>query len=319
MRARLAPLVLGLGLVACKGNRHSKLTDDAAVGSGSADPAVLAAQFDKKCVGGDLEACRNLGVMYSEGTGVSPDPRRATALFGQACTGGNLSACNHLGLALAEGMGVDKNPQRAADVYQKACDGGYKLSCRNLGLMLRDGRGVPQDLARAETLLDKACKGNVPFACTNAGDLDAAMAQKAGGSPAGHWKSAINHYKSGCDAGDPTACRAIGLAYLEGKGLPKSPSAAAVWLERACLPDDPVACRLLGVMVTQGVGVPKADVERGKQLLTRACDAKDDEACRLLKLASDPAAGDAGVENALGSNLGSAIGSGGGSDTSAPH
>ena len=54
------------------------------------------------------------------------------------------------------------------------------------------------------------------------------------------------------------------------------------------MPDDPVACRLLGVMVVQGVGVTK-DVERGKQLLTRACDAKDDEACRIVKLANEPA------------------------------
>src|SRR5262249_54393370 len=159
------------------------------------------------------------------------------------------------------------------EVYQKACDGGYKLSCRNLGLLLRDGRGVPADLQRAEALLDKACKGQVPFACTNVGDLDALLAQRGG---AGRWKQAVAHYKLGCDSGDPTACRQLGILFLEGKGLPRSTSAAAVWLERACLPDDPVACRLLGAMVMQGIGVPR-DVERGKQLLQRACDAKDEE------------------------------------------
>jgi TPR repeat protein len=200
------------------------------------------------------------------------------------------------------------------EVYQKACDGGYRLSCRNVGLMLRDGRGVPQDLERAAKLLDKACKGNVPFACTNAGDLDSTLAQKGSGGAAAHWKQAIAHYKLGCDAGDPTACRAIGLAYLDGKGLPRSPSAASVWLERACQPDDPVACRLLGVMALQGVGVAK-DVERGKQLLTRACDAKDDEACRLMKLATEPAAGDAGAPNALPD----AAAEGSDRGTSAPH
>src|SRR5258708_7663542 len=76
--------------------------DDAAVGEGGIDPAELAGRYDRKCVGGDLEACRSLGVMYAEGTGVSPDPRRATVLFGQACNGGNLPACNYLALALAE-------------------------------------------------------------------------------------------------------------------------------------------------------------------------------------------------------------------------
>jgi TPR repeat protein len=85
-----------------------------------------------------------------------------------------------------------------------------------------------------------------------------------------------------------------------------------------------VACRLLGVMALQGAGVAK-DVERGKQLLTRACDAKDDEACRLLKLANDPAAADAGVPNALPGDasapnlLPDAAGDGSDRGSSAPH
>jgi hypothetical protein len=256
--------------------------EDAQVGDGGLDPVELAVWFDRKCVVGDLEACRNLGVMYAEGTGVSPDPRRATALFGQACNRGNMPACNHLALALAEGLGVEREPSKAVEVYQRACDGGYTLACRNLGLMLRDGRGVTADLARAEVLLDKACQGGVPFACTNAGDLDAARAIKGGTA---RYRAMIAHYKQGCDAADPTACRQLGIAYLEGKGLPRSSSAAAVWLERACLPDDPVACRLLGAMKLQGIGVTR-DAERGKQMLVRACDAKDEEACRLLKLAT---------------------------------
>jgi len=271
--------------------------EDAGTGDGGIDPAELAGPLDKKCNGGDLEACRSLAVMYAEGTGVSPDPPRATSLFRQACNGGNLPACNHLALALAEGMGVERQPQKAVEVYQRACDGGYKLACRNLGLMLRDGRGIAADSTRAEALLDKACKGGVPLACTAAGDLDAARAIKGG---AARYKEMIAHYKQGCEAGDPTACRQLGVAYLDGKGVPKSASAAAVWLERACMPDDPVACRLLGIMKLQGAAL---DVARGKQLLVRACDAKDDEACRTLKAASETAVpDDAGV-----------VGSGGGS------
>ena len=107
--------------------------EDAPVATnGSEDPAEQAAHFDRKCVGGDLEACRQLGVMYAAGTGVSPDLRRSTALFVQACSGNNLAACNALALALAEGIGVERQPVKAIDVYQKACDAGYKLACRNL-------------------------------------------------------------------------------------------------------------------------------------------------------------------------------------------
>jgi TPR repeat protein len=283
--------------IGCSSKSTRLPPDDAAIGDGGLDPVELAGRYDRKCVGGDLEACRSLGVMYAEGTGVSPDPRRATTLFTQACNGGNLPSCNHLALALAEGMGVERQPAKAVEVYQKACDGGYKLACRNLGLMLRDGGGVPADLPRAEALLDKACKGGAPFACTYAGDLDAVRAIKGGAS---RTKDMIAHYKLGCDAGDPTACRQIGLAYLDGKGVQRSVSTAAVWLERACVPDDAIACRVLGVMKLQGVGLPR-DVERAKQMLTRACDAKDDEACRVLKAATEgsaPPPDDAGGSDA---------------------
>ncbi|HEX2686847.1 MAG TPA: tetratricopeptide repeat protein [Kofleriaceae bacterium] len=279
--------------IGCSSKATKPPPEDAPAGDGGLDPVEIAGRLDRQCVGGNLEACRNLGVMYAEGTGISPDPRRATALFDKACAGGNMPACNYFALALAEGIGVERQPVKAVEVYQKACDRGYKLACRNLGLMLRDGRGVAVDLVRAEPLLDKACKGGVPFACTNAGDLDAARAVKGG---AARYKEMVAHYKQGCDSGDPTACRQIGIAYLEGKGLPKSTSAAAVWLERACMPDDPVACRLLGVMKLQGIGLAR-DVEHGRQMLARACDAKDDEACRVLKtLADSPGdADDAGV------------------------
>lgn len=287
-------LALAIGAVGCKDRSKPRLTDDQPWrDAGIVDPAEQAAAFDKQCVAGDLEACRQLATDYLEGKGVSQDLRRATTLFAQACYGNNMPACNALALAYSEGIGIPKDPQRAIESYQKACDGGYTPACRNLGLVFRDGRGVPADLARAELLLDKACRGGVPFACTNAGDLEAMLAVK---SP-GRMKRAVAHYKHGCDSGDPTACRQLGIAYLEGKGLPRSPTAAAVWLQRACVPDEAVACRLLGAMLIQGTGVPR-DPERGKQLLARACDAKDDEACRMLQKLSEPPAGDAGVPGA---------------------
>lgn len=295
--------------IGCSSRSSKPSIEDAGTGDGGVDPVELAGLYDRQCVGGDLEACRDLGVMYSEGTGVSRDLQRAAKLFVQACNGGNLSACNNLALAYLEGIGIERQPTKAAEVYQKACDGGYKLACRNLGLMLRDGRAMPADLARAAALLDRACKGGVPFACTNAGDVDAMRAIKGG---AARYKEMLGHYKQGCDAGDPTSCRQLGIAYLEGKGLPKSTSAAAVWLERACMPDDPVGCRLLGLMRLQGLGVPR-DAERGKQLLTRACDAKDDLACRMLRTAAENGSppDDAGV-------VGSSTGTGGARDAKLP-
>lgn len=271
---------------ACSSKSLHLPPEDAAGSDSGIDPIEQAGRLDHQCAGKDLEACRKLAVMYMEGTGVSPDPKRATALFSQACSGGNLPACNHLALAIAE-----TQPARAVDAYQKACEGGYKLACRNLGLMLRDGRGVAIDLARAAGLLDKACKGGVPLACTSAGDLDAMRGSKGGGT---RYREMIAHYKQGCETGDPTACRQIGLAFVDGRGVPRSASAAALWLERACMADDPIGCRVFGVMKLQGTGVPR-DVGRARQLLVRACDAKDDEACRALKSIDGYSPGDAGI------------------------
>jgi TPR repeat protein len=269
------------------------------------DPKEAAAQFDTACIGGDAEACRNLGVFYSEGIGVPADPKRATALFAQACNKGSFAGCNHTALALAEGIGVDKDVAKATDLFTKACEGGYALACRNLGLMWRDGRGVERDLAKAEVLLEKACKGKAPFSCTNAGDVHktiALLAQvKDAATRDARWKKMIDLYKQGCEDGDPAACRSIGIAYLEGTGLPKTPNAASVWLTRACDKDEPIACRVLGAMLFDGVGVKK-DPDKGRELMKRACDRKDADACALIAKmgagsgSTEAPPGDAGVQ-----------------------
>ena len=223
--------------------------------------------------------------MYAEGTGVSPDPRRATALFGQACNGGNLSACNHLALALAEGIGVERSPTKAVEVYQKACDGGYKLACRNLGLhAARRPRRARRPRAR-RALLDKACKGGVPFACTNAGDLDAMLAAK-GGAGALQAERSRTTSRAAMPAIRPRAVRSASRTSKAG-ACRSRPRAAAVWLERACMPDDPVACRVLGADEAAGHRRRRATSSAASRCSTRACDAKDDEACRMLKDADD--------------------------------
>src|ERR1700761_4285482 len=109
MRGALALLVVG---ASCSSHSKPASTDDDN-GDNNADPADRAATLDKACAAGDLESCRELGVMYQDGTGVSVDSRRATQLFNQACNGGNATACNNLGLNLAEGIGVDRNAARA--------------------------------------------------------------------------------------------------------------------------------------------------------------------------------------------------------------
>ena len=213
-------------------------------GAGSATKQVLEA-LDQKCTAHDLESCRNLAVLYSEGLGVTPDRTRAAELFGRACDGSNLAACNALALARAEGSGIPRDAASAVPLFEKACDGGYGLACRNLGLLLRDGRGIEADLGRAAKVLDRACSLGAPFACTNAGDLDASLAPKAL-DPATTYKAMVAHYTRGCAANEGTACRQVANAYLRGTGLPRSEAAAGVWLGKACAAMDAIACKAIG-------------------------------------------------------------------------
>ena len=103
-------LVALAALPACKKKSAAKAQDAGARRLPTAEEAVAA--FDDACVKGDAEACRNLGVLYSEGNGVPKDPVRALALYGQACDKDNAAACNNLGLVLLQGHGVDPDQVR---------------------------------------------------------------------------------------------------------------------------------------------------------------------------------------------------------------
>jgi TPR repeat protein len=296
VRISFLVIALAIGCSSKKAPEGDTGSGSAGSGSGSGSgsgakklpPKEAAALFDKQCLADDFEACRRLGVMYTEGDGVTADTRRATALFVKACNGNNLAGCNHLGLAFSVGMGVDKDAAKAAEIYEKACGAGYVLSCRNLGVMLRDGRDVPQDFAKAEPLLERACKGGAPFGCTNAGDLDAMILLKSGAGSGSAAPSAeakerakkmIDHWTQGCNAGDPIGCRKVGIVYLEGKWLPHAPATAVVWLEKGVRGNDAVAMRYFGMMKFDGFGTAR-DAKLGAELLKRACAMQDEEACR---------------------------------------
>jgi hypothetical protein len=64
-------------------------------------------------------------------------------------------------------------------------------------------------------------------------------------------------------------------------------------------------------MAMEGVGVAK-DPKRGQELLERACDRKDDEACRLAKLGSGASGTGASGSGASGSGASGSGASGSG-------
>jgi TPR repeat protein len=175
--------------------------------------------------------------------------------------------------------------------FGQACDLGNLLGCRNLGLILHGDRGVPADRAAAATAFEKACTGELPFACTNRGELDT-----EGDKP--DYKAAVEWFKKGCNGGDPVGCRDLGIAYLEGKGLPKGRAPAEVWLKMACEHGDGVGCRLQG-MIT-------ADPAAAIAIFDRGCKARDEASCTARDKLAGGGSGSAGSGTGSGSGSGSA-------------
>ena len=104
---------------------------------------------------GDAEAQFNLGVMYSNGQGVTQDYRQAAAWYQKAANQGDERAQFNLGVLYANGQGVTQNDQQAFAWYQKAANQGDAKAQFNLGLMYSNGRGVAQDYRQAKALLQK--------------------------------------------------------------------------------------------------------------------------------------------------------------------
>jgi hypothetical protein len=95
-------------------------------------------------------------------------------LYRRACEGGEVSACKSLGLLWDTGAGGAVDRARAAALYERACNGGEIDACNNLANLCMGGDGVPRDIPRAITLYDRACAGGgSPRACENARSLRA--------------------------------------------------------------------------------------------------------------------------------------------------
>lgn len=124
--------------------------------------------------------------------------------------------------------------------------------------------------------------------------------------------------KDSCDQKDGQACRALGSLYDGGFGAPMDKVKAGAAYDTGCrIASDPGSCARYAVLQVQGLGVQrdsaaglatlerlcgekvddacigwalilaarpeKPDVPKARQLLTASCEARNEEACRLLK------------------------------------
>ncbi len=142
---------------------------------------------------GNPEALRTLGKMAYFGQGMKKDPGLAYDCFYKAAIELDLEAVYFVGRCLEDGTGVPADPAKAFEYYTAASVRGSVDAQLREALCHEEGIGVPPNPQKALSLYVDLAKR-------------------------------VNH---------PYATFRIGMAYLEGQGVAKSPENAFSWLNRA--------------------------------------------------------------------------------------
>ena len=108
-----------------------------------------------------------------------------------------------------------------------------------------------------------------------------AYARALGARAAGDPVAAAEYLREAADLGHGQAAYELGLAYIEGSGVPKDLDLSARWINRAADLGDPGAEFLVGSAFYGGIGVDQ-DVARGLSFLERAADKGHPKAQFLL-------------------------------------
>lgn len=98
---------------------------------------------------------RNLGWMYSTGSGVKKDYVKAMEWFSKSAAQGNTSAQFDIGTLYENGEGVKQDYQKAAEWYQRAALKEYSKAQNNLGLFYEKGLVFNRITSKPENIIKK--------------------------------------------------------------------------------------------------------------------------------------------------------------------
>lgn len=219
-----------------------------------ADPAAVAALYDKSCRLGWAHACaaadETRGAVRKEACAKgAPDACAAAIVDVRArCERGEKGACDaseRLGDAMLDRFCV----AGSVDSCRAACDAKIVLACAQLGTILINGERVPPDAAGGVKLLEGACDAGEIRACGTLGDLYLPWCPPKYtclGTPKKRVvpenpEKALGYYMRGCARGVRGQCEEV-LELQDGGSLavPKAPLLVA--LRSACSNGKKEAC-----------------------------------------------------------------------------
>ena len=169
-----------------------------------------------------------------------------------------------MGELYAKGFGVKPDITKAAQNFQKAANAGDPQGQYALAMLKLEGQGTPKDQAGAKTLLESAAS-KVPAASYALG-----LMLLTDGKPDSD-RRAVTLFQDAALRGDADAQYGLAVLYKEGRGVPKNPSDAALWMGRAALSKNVAAETEYGIMLFNGEGVTKNE-QAGAAMFRRAAE-----------------------------------------------
>jgi TPR repeat protein len=175
-----------------------------------------------------------------------------------------------LGRAYDRGDGVPQDYAQALNWYKKAAEAGNAKAMNNLGVIYADGHGVKADRAEAINWFRQGAeKGAVRAQVNLAQHLEADPATKT---------SSVQWYRKAAEQGDvDSAAHMAKLAYFGDEGVKQDYSESAHWAQLAAARDNVQAETILGVLYMNGFGMARSPKD-ARRWLQKAADQGDAKA-----------------------------------------
>ena len=184
---------------------------------------------------------------------------------------GNVDAQYSVGIRFLMGDGVEKNSLKAVEWIRKAAEQDHAGAQYQLGIMYRDGVGVSNSESEAVKWLRLASSWGISKAQR---DLDALLRKQLLASE--------DAFIGNPELSNPESQFALGLMYVDGKGVDKDPATAAQWFLKAARQEHLEAQFKLGEMYKDGIGV-ETNTKEAKLWLSKAAGKGLEKASNALQ------------------------------------
>lgn len=196
-------------------------------GTKNYNPAAALATFKQYANQGNPEAMNGLGLIYSQGLGVTANEVLAIEWFEKAAQKNYAKACFNLASLYKKGVAGSNDLTKALSYYQKAAQLGYDEAWYQWGMMHKNGLGTPQDYQKAVAIFTEgASKGFY-----NAMHALGYMTYKGLGTKQDYTAAVALFEKAAKN--NSAGMYMLGVCYRNGYGVDKDEQKGIYWLNKA--------------------------------------------------------------------------------------